>query len=296
MKGILLAGGSGTRLFPLTHSLSKQLLPIYDKPALYYPLSTLLLAGIREILVISTPRDLPMIRNLLGDGSHYGIRLEYAEQEKPRGIAEAFVIGERFIGKDPVALILGDNVFYGHDLPRRLAACKTLKEGAVVFAARVQDPERFGIVEFGANGKPVSIQEKPSHPQSNWAVTGLYFYGPEVVEIAKGLKPSGRHEFEITDVNKAYLEKDSLRVECLGRGFAWLDAGTPDSLLEAGQFVQTLEKRQGLKIACLEEIAYTQGFIGKPELEAAIERNGKSDYGAYLRKVLGNSFALPRSP
>jgi glucose-1-phosphate thymidylyltransferase len=286
MKGIILAGGSGTRLYPLTRTISKQLLPVYDKPTIYYPLSTLMLAGIREILIISTPRDLPMIRLLLGDGSHLGLTLSYKEQPKPEGIAQAFLIGADFVGKSPVCLILGDNIFYGHTLGQAVTKAAELKQGARLFAYRVSDPGRYGVVSFDANDKPSSLEEKPKNPKSNWAVTGLYFYDSEVVSIARGLKPSARGELEITDVNLAYLKKGTLEVERMGRGVAWLDSGTYDSLLSASLFVQTVEQRQGLKIACIEEIAYAKGFISGEQLEKLAHLNEKSGYGEYLLRIL----------
>ena len=286
MKGILLAGGSGTRLYPLTHAISKQLLPIYDKPTLYYPLSTLMLAGIREILIISTPRDLPMMKALLGTGEQLGLKLSYAEQAKPEGIAQAFLIGEKFIGDSPVCLILGDNIFYGADLIRKLESAADLDKGARVFVYHVQDPERYGVLEIDAQGKPVGIEEKPKQPKSPWAIVGLYFYDGNVVKHARALKPSPRGELEITDLNRVYLSRGEMSVETMGRGFAWLDSGTYDSLLQASQFVQTLEQRQGLKVGCIEEIAFHKGFIDRKQLAALAELNGKSAYGHYLLKVL----------
>lgn len=294
MKGIILAGGSGTRLYPLTRSISKQLLPIYDKPTIYYPLSTLLLAGIRDILVISTLRDLPMLKELLGDGSRWGISLSYAEQPKPEGIAQAFLIGEKFIAGNPVCLILGDNIFHGNDLINALERSAQLTQGAELFAYHVTDPERYGVVEFNPDGKAVSLEEKPKKPRSSWAVTGVYFYDSQVVKLAKTLKPSGRGELEITDLNLRYLEQGALRVNKMGRGVAWLDSGTYDSLLNASQFVQMIEQRQGLKIACVEEIAFLKGYINAQQLEKLSEEYSKSSYGAYLKQVLRENSIGPQ--
>jgi len=292
MKGILLAGGAGTRLYPLTRCISKQLLPVYDKPTIYYPLSALMLAGIREVLIISTPRDLPRIRDLFGDGSQLGMRFEYAEQAQPNGIAQAFVLGAEFLGDgSPVCLILGDNIFYGHDLTEMLEDSAKVKSGARVFAYQVKDPERYGVVEFDRQFKALSIEEKPKQPRSNWAVTGLYFYDAAVVDIARDLKPSARGEYEITDVNRAYLERGQLQVQCMGRGIAWLDTGTYDSLLSSSVFVQTLEERQGLKVACVEEIAFAKGFIDAAQLRKLAEQAGKSEYGQYLLRVLRDAGA-----
>ncbi|CZT33260.1 glucose-1-phosphate thymidylyltransferase RfbA [Rhizobium sp. 9140] len=282
MKGIILAGGSGTRLHPMTLVTSKQLMPVYDKPMIYYPLSTLMLAGIKDILIISTPVDLPNFQRLLGDGSAWGINLTYAEQPSPDGLAQAYIIGADFVGSDPSCLILGDNIFYGHGITDLFDRASTRTEGATVFAYHVADPERYGVVEFDKSMKALSIEEKPPAPKSNWAVTGLYFYDAAVVEIAANLKPSPRGELEITDVNRVYLERGNLSVELMGRGYAWLDTGTPDSLLDAGEFVATLERRQGFKIACPEEIAYLNGFIDANQLEVLGKKLGKSTYGKYL--------------
>src|SRR5687767_852197 len=286
MKGVILAGGAGTRLYPLTRCISKQLLPVYDKPTIYYPLSALMLAGIREVLIISTPRDLPRIRDLFGDGSQLGMRFDYKEQPEPNGIAQAFVLGAEFIAGSPVCLILGDNIFYGHDLTDMLEDSAKLKAGARVFAYQVKDPERYGVVDFDKSHKALSIEEKPRQPKSNWAVTGLYFYDPSVVEIARNLKPSARGEYEITDVNRAYLTRGQLQVQCMGRGIAWLDTGTYDSLLSSSVFVQTLEERQGLKVACVEEIAFAMNFIDAAQLKRLAEQAGKSEYAQYLLRVL----------
>jgi glucose-1-phosphate thymidylyltransferase len=286
MKGIILAGGSGTRLYPLTQAISKQLLPVYDKPVIYYPLSVLMLAGIRDILIISTARDLPLIRELLGDGSQLGLSFSYQAQSQPGGIAEAFLIGEDFIAGEPICLILGDNLFFGHELMPLLIESANLKTGARVFAYRVQDPQRFGVVEFGTNFRAVSIEEKPASPRSSWAITGLYYYDGQVVEIAKSLKPSARGELEITDVILRYLHANELTVTPLGRGVAWLDTGTHDSLLSSSLFVQTLEQRQGLKIACLEEIALLKGFVDVVQFTKLLAACADTDYGLYLQRVL----------
>ena len=289
MKGIILAGGSGSRLHPMTLAISKQILPVYDKPMIYYPLTTLMLAGIREILIISTPHDMPLFKALLGDGSQWGLTLSYAVQPKPEGLAQAYVIGADFVGNSPSCLILGDNIFFGHGLPKLMAQARAGLSGGTVFAYHVVDPQRYGVVEFDQAMRAVSIEEKPAKPKSNWAIAGLYFYESSVLDIAASLRRSARGEYEITDVNRAYLEQGKLQVSIMGRGYAWLDTGTPDSLLEAAEFVRTLEKRQGFKIACPEEVALLQGYISATEFENQAARYGKSDYGRYLRAFIGNA-------
>ena len=289
MKGIILAGGAGTRLHPLTISVSKQLLPVYDKPMVYYPLSILMIAGIQDILLISTPHDLPLFERLLGDGSQFGIRLSYAEQPEPRGLAQAFIIGAEFCAGEPAALVLGDNIFYGNSLTGLLQGAARLEEGGLIFAYYVSDPQRYGVVEFDESRRAISLEEKPEHPKSNYAVPGLYFYGPDVVDLARSLKPSARGELEITDLNRLYLEQGRLKVQIFGRGVAWLDTGTNRSLMDAGMFIQAIEERQGLKIACLEEIALSQGWIDRERVQEACARMGKSAYAEYLRRLTKDS-------
>ena len=293
MKGIILAGGSGTRLYPITRVVSKQLLPVYDKPMIYYPLSALMLAGLREILVISTPQDLPLFQDLLGDGAQWGLSFAYEEQPRPEGIAQAFIIGREFVGRDPVCLILGDNIFYGHGLPDKLRQAAAQQEGATIFGYWVKNPERYGVVTFAAEGQALDIVEKPKEPTSNWAVTGLYFYDNRVLDIASQLKPSARGELEITDINRAYLEMKALRVEKLGRGIAWLDTGTHETLMQAANFIETIEERQGLKVACVEEIAFRMGYIDAGQLETLARPLLKNGYGQYLLDIIKYEGVLP---
>ena len=286
MKGIVLAGGSGTRLYPATHVVSKQLLPVYDKPMVYHPISTLMLAGLRDILLISTPQDLPLFERLLGDGSQFGINITYAEQPRPEGLAQAFIIGKEFVAGGPACLVLGDNIFYGHGMPERLRAAAKRTDGATVFGYHVKDPERYGVMEFDAENRVISLEEKPTKPRSNYAVVGLYFYDSQITEIAANIKPSHRGELEITDVNKTYLERGQLHAELLGRGTAWLDTGTHDSLLQASNYIEAIQNRQGLKVACLEEIAYQLGYITADQVLERAQKLGKNEYGAYLKRLV----------